>query len=153
MKGGQSNMVLKVKYLPNFKEEWKPLKQAREGDAGFDLRAAIPVAVRLSSNFVLEIPTGICIELPRHHELQIRPRGGQSKEGLIIANSPGTVDCGYRGEIIVLVRSTESGLKIMPGERIAQAVVQELPLVIIEEVDELSDSERGEGKLSSTGVY
>lgn len=141
-----------IKYLQNYnKDEWGILKQGHEYDAGFDLRAAIPGVIRLGSIFPAEIPTGIAVEIPPGYELQIRPRGGASKEGLIIINSPGTVDAGYRGEIIVLAVAREMGLRINPGERIAQAVVSIVPQIEWIEKDELSPSERGEGKLGSTG--
>lgn len=121
--------------------------------AGVDLRAAITEPITLSSLDRAMVPTGIFIELPTGHEAQIRPRSGlAAKHGISIVNAPGTIDADYRGEIkVVLVNLSKEEFVINPGERIAQMVVARYEKVEWEEVDSLSDSQRGEGGFGSTG--
>lgn len=124
---------------------------AHEGDAGFDLRAYGDTVVGPWERKA--IPTGLKVEVPIGYELQVRPRSGVSlNTPLLIANAPGTVDSGYRGElkIIVLNASWEPFL-VRHGDRIAQGVVVMLPAVRHTEVTELSLSDRGEKGFGSTG--
>ena len=102
----------------------------------------------------LLIPTGISIELPAGYEAQIRSRSGlASKHGIVVLNSPGTVDADYRGEIRVLLCNLgHNPVNIVNTMRIAQLVVSPCEHVEWEEVDELSDTQRGDGSFGSTGI-
>ena len=90
----------------------------------------------------------------------VHPRSGlAAKEGITVVNAPGTIDAGYRGEVMVLLTSIDDkhrgsifGYHVKPGERIAQLVIQKVELPEVEEVDELSDSVRGVGGFGSTGA-
>ncbi len=107
---------------------------AKEGDAGMDLCAAIEEGRYMLANpgSTIMVPTGIRVALPEGYELQIRTRSGLGSEGIVVANSPGTIDSGYRGEIKVLLANTnqpftEPGFRIDRGIRIAQAVLAVVP--------------------------
>jgi len=99
------------------------------------------------------IRTGFKMELDAGYEAQIRPRSGLAiKEGITVVNSPGTIDSDFRGEICVGLLNTSSTTYILePGIRIAQMVIAAVPRVSVQVVDELSETERGEGGLGSTG--
>lgn len=150
----------------------------RDGDAGFDFYASEDVYIKPGETVI--IPTGIAFQLEAGFEIQIRPRSGVSaKHKLRIPNAPGTVDTGYRGEVGIIVENltyegeghetqvrTINGDKhgtgteyhqkgtylIRRGDRIAQGVLNEVPMAIFEEVDEVEDSERGGNGFGSTGV-
>jgi len=125
--------------------------RAKHGDAGFDLFA---LSMGFNSNFV-EYFTGLAIEIEYGYVGLIFPRSSQSKYDLVLANSVGVVDSGYRGEISVRFKMIESKgerAKIYNvGDRIAQLVILELPGVVLQEVDKLSESERGINGYGSTG--
>ena len=109
--------------------------------------ASTPVAAR-------SISTGIAIAIPEGYAGFVQPRSGlAAREGLTIVNTPGLIDSGYRGEIKVIALNTdlENTIQIERGERIAQLVIQEVPVVTIDVVDELDATERGEGGFGSTG--
>ena len=149
-------MKLKVKYLPNYANEWDRLNYAKAGDSGMDLRAAIEETIVLEAKQRLIIPTGIMCEMQAetdNYEIQIRPRSGlAAKNGIIIVNTPGTVDWGYRGEIkVILLNTSDLPLAIHPGDRIAQMVVCPIIRPQIEIVDEVSESERGATGFGSSG--
>ena len=99
------------------------------------------------------IPTGIFLELPDGIEVQIRPRSGLAiKQGLTLLNSPGTIDSDYRGEIkIILINLSNETQLIKPGDRIAQLVFAKYEKITWEQVDNLSESERGDGGFGHTG--
>ena len=128
---------------------------ATDGSAGLDLVSSENVT--LEKGQVTLIPCGFGIALPPGYEAQIRPRSGLSTKGLVIVNSPGTVDSDYRGQ--VLVPMTYQGLgtspnifRIMKGTRIAQMVIQRVPRVRFEQVSKLPTTDRGEGGFGSTGT-
>lgn len=132
----------------------QPLPEyATEGSAGLDLRANIEAAIVLQSLERIIVPTGLYIELPIGYEAQIRPRSGTAyKKGLSIPNAPGTIDSDYRGEIgIIIVNLSPEAVTIEPGERIAQMVIAKYERIVWEEVDSLSDTDRGTGGFGSTG--
>jgi len=125
---------------------------AKPGDAGFDLYAVEDVNVL--AGHVEIVPTGLAFAVPEGFEMQIRMRSGASlKTPLIVANSPGTVDSGYRGEVGIIVRNTHSNLPytVKKGERVAQGVIAPVVTAIFNVVDELPFSERGSGGFGSTG--
>ena len=122
---------------------------ATQGAAGFDLCTL--EEVRMVPGLVEKVRTGLCMEVPVGYELQIRPRSGMAKRGIIVANSPGTIDSDYRGEICILLKS-DVGVDIPAGTRIAQGVLQKVPKAEFVIVDELSTTERGDGGFGSTGA-
>lgn len=124
------------------------------GSAGVDLRAANREPVTLKPGERVLIPTGLKISLPEGYEAQIRPRSGLAfKHGITMLNTPGTIDSDYRGEVKILaVNLGEDPYDIGYGDRIAQMVIAPVQQVIIKEVDQLPESERGAGGFGSTGV-
>jgi dUTP pyrophosphatase len=119
-------------------------------DAAMDLRSI--AAVVLAPGVPQAVPTGIAIELPSGYEAQVRPRSGLAlKHAIIVANSPGTIDPGYRGEIrVILLNAGASDYKIEKGDRIAQLVVARYEPVEWEE-GELNQTVRGAGGFGSSG--
>lgn len=121
-------------------------------DAGMDLRAV--EEVRLEPGVPGLIPTGLRVEIPSGCEGQIRMRSGLAlKHALILPNSPGTIDPGYRGEVKVIVLNLgREAYTVRKGERIAQLVVARYEPVEWEEAG-VNDSARGEGGFGSTGAH
>ena len=123
------------------------------GDAGLDLCAAVDVVVEPGERVM--IPTGVAVAIPEGQAGLVLPRSGlASKQGLTMANSPGLIDAGYRGEVIcaAINLDREHAVKILVGDRIAQLVIVDLPAVEPAWVDELPESTRGEGGFGSTGA-
>lgn len=127
---------------------------AHDGDAGADLVAASDVEIRPGERVL--VPTGVAIALPDGYVGLVHPRSGlAARLGVTVLNAPGTVDAGYRGEILVnLVNHdrTETA-KIARGDRIAQLVVQRVERARFHVVDELPTSTRGTGGHGSTGGH
>ena len=126
---------------------------AREGDAGLDLRANADAEVGPGQRVM--IPTGLAVAIPAGHAGLVLPRSGlASFQGLTLANSPGLIDAGYRGEITCSVVNLDRDrpVKIARGDRIAQLVVVALPVVEPEVVEDLPATARGTGGFGSTGV-
>jgi len=100
------------------------------------------------------VKTGVKVAVPLGFEMQVRTRSGSPlKSDFFVANSPGTVDSGYRGEVGVIVYNySKEPVTIHPGDRIAQGVICPVFEAVFEEVDELDDTERGDGAYNSTGV-
>ena len=122
--------------------------------AGMDLRANIQESITIKSLERTMIPTGLFIELPFGYEAQVRPRSGlAAKNGITCLNSPGTVDADYRGEIkVILVNLSHDDFTINNGDRIAQMVIARHERADFVEVEELSETARGQGGFGSTGV-
>lgn len=127
---------------------------ATAGAAGLDLRAYCPdQPIRLFSNSALLIPTGIALEIPPGFEGQIRSRSGLAlKNHITVANSPGTIDEDFRGEVKVLLMNLGGTYEIKHGDRIAQLVIARYEKVNIVVTEELGASNRGEGGFGSTGI-
>jgi len=144
----RADLVLKIKALD---EKAIVPKQATSGSAGFDLCAA--EAVELPTRARAVVTTGIALEIPPGYEGQVRPRSGlAARNGVTVLNSPGTIDSDYRGPVKVILYNTGPLFKVSVGDRIAQLVLSKVPkLVRFETVNELSDTERGEGGFGSTG--
>ena len=143
--------LLKIKKLR--KKAKVPLR-ATEGAAGMDLYACIDEAVTIPPHQIRVIPTGLAIELGSAELVAyIFARSGLAiRHGVAPANCVGVIDSDYRGEVCVgLVNQTDAAFTISPDERIAQMVISPVILPQIEVVDELSDTERGEGGFGSTG--
>jgi dUTP pyrophosphatase len=129
---------------------------AKVGDSGFDLRANIPSPITIKSLDRYLIPTGLRFELSTNTELQVRPRSGMAlKHGISVLNTPGTVDEGYRGEVgVIVVNLSNEDYTIQPGERIAQGVIMNVvgqSISKLVRVNNLSETERGDGGFGSTG--
>lgn len=122
--------------------------------AGMDLRANLDAPLVLKPLQRCLVPTGLYIALPPSYEAQVRPRSGLAiKKGITVLNTPGTIDADYRGEIcVVLVNLSTEDFVIEDGERIAQMVIARHEQVTWEEVELLSDTERGAGGFGHTGV-
>ena len=121
--------------------------------AGMDLRASMEQSIILAPLERALVPTGLFVELPEGYEMQMRPRSGlAAKHGITVLNSPGTIDADYRGEIkVILVNLSNNPFEIVPGERIAQAVVAQHAHIEWEQVEQLGATERGAGGFGSTG--
>ncbi len=120
---------------------------AHPGDAGIDLVAREDAVVRAGGGRVL-VPTGIALALPRGHAGFVLPRSGLAlKHGITVVNSPGLIDCAYRGEIKVVLLNTDptADYEVHRGDRIAQLVVQRVSEVVWNEVDSLDGDDRGGG--------
>jgi dUTP pyrophosphatase len=127
-------------------------RYAHEGDAGLDLLAAENVTLQPGERAA--VPTGIAIGIPEGYAGFVLPRSGRAlKEGLGVANAPGLIDSGYRGEVKVILVNLDphSPVDVKRGDKIAQLVVQRVELAEVVAVDSLSDTERGPGGLGSTG--
>ncbi|MDB5228018.1 MAG: Deoxyuridine 5-triphosphate nucleotidohydrolase [Bacteroidota bacterium] len=124
------------------------------GSAGVDLRAQLQEPVMLKPLQRALIPTGLYIELPDGYEAQVRPRSGLAlKKGVTVLNTPGTIDSDYRGEIkVILINLSNETTVINTGERIAQMIISKYERISLKEVDELNETERGEGGFGHTGV-
>lgn len=152
-------MKLKVKYLENYNKDWG-LLSSTDGNSGYDLRAAISETIVLKPNERKVIPNGIAVELETSEEvgtnaeIQVRPRSGlAAKKGITVVNTPGTIDIVYRGELMTIILNTGTeDFEINPGDRISQAVVCPIYKPEVEEVVEVSETERGSNGFGSSGV-
>lgn len=126
---------------------------AYEGDAGLDLRANVDVDIAPFERKL--IPTGLAVAIPEGFAGFVQPRSGLAlKSGLSMANTPGLIDAHYRGELKVIAVNLDANeaIHISKGERIAQLVIQRVPVVSLMEVDELDKTDRGTGGFGSSGV-
>jgi dUTP pyrophosphatase len=143
-------MTVKVRVKRLFPDAQIP-KAAKKGDVAFDLYSIIDHELRPGERFA--VPTGIAVEIPPGYEGQVRPRSGLAlKEGVTVLNTPGTVDSGYRGEVkTIMVNHSDESFKVTKGMRISQLAIRPVPDVEFIEVEELSDTDRGEDGFGSTG--
>lgn len=133
----------------------QPLPEyATPQSAGVDLRANIDEPVELKPLSRALIPTGLHIALPEGYEAQIRPRSGLAiKKGITCLNTPGTIDADYRGDVgVILINLSAETFIVNPGERIAQMIINKFEQAEFELVEELDETERGEGGFGHTGV-
>ena len=121
------------------------------GDSGADICSAINYTLKPFERKA--IPTGLKVEVPIGYELQVRSRSGLALDsGIIVLNSPGTIDSGYRGEIkVILINLSQKSFEINVGQRIAQIVLMPVFFANFEQVIDLSNSERGADGFGSTG--
>lgn len=126
---------------------------ATNASAGVDLRANLEAPIVLKSLERTLVPTGLFIELPVGYEAQVRPRSGLAfKNGITVLNSPGTIDADYRGEIkVILVNLSKEDFTINNGERIAQLVIAKHEQAEWVQVEQLVETDRGQGGFGSTG--
>jgi len=122
------------------------------GDAGYDLRSADSATVPARSRTTIN--TGVAIALPAGYVALVHPRSGlAAKHGITVLNAPGTVDAGYRGEILItLVNHSDVDFEIVKGDRVAQILFQKFESVSFVQVTELPGSQRGNAGFGSTGV-
>lgn len=130
-----------------------PARQTPQS-AGVDLHAKITEAVTIRKGECVLIPTGIKIALPFGYEAQVRSRSGLAlNHGVVVLNSPGTIDADYRGELkVLLINHGVEAFEIKRGDRIAQLVFAKVEMFNFEEVEKLPETARGEGGYGSTGV-
>ncbi|MEI7598588.1 MAG: dUTP diphosphatase [Aestuariivirga sp.] len=141
---------VEIKRLPN--NDNLPLPgYETAGAAGMDLRAAESLTLKPGARHL--VPTGLSIALPQGFEAQVRPRSGLAvKYGITVLNSPGTIDCDYRGEVKVpLINHGQDDFVIARGDRIAQMVIAPVTRISWSEVDKLDDTTRGSGGFGSSG--
>lgn len=147
---------VKVKTLAHYDASFELPFYATEGAAGADIRASLPE----KSNIIVKpgervlVPTGLSMEIPLGYEIQVRPRSGLSlKSSLMVVNSPGTIDCDYRGEVCILVGNFgKEDYVIEHGLRIAQLVLAPVIQAKYLKSDGLSETQRGAGGFGSTGT-
>ena len=128
---------------------------ASAGAAGADVRANLPDrgSVTLEPGARALVPTGLRMAIPEGYEVQVRPRSGLAlKHGVTLANSPGTIDSDYRGELgVILVNLGNAPFEVVHGERIAQLVVAPVTQGVFAVVEDLDETARGAGGFGSTG--
>jgi len=124
---------------------------AKPGDAGADLRSVVVTTVPAQSRVL--VPTGVSIALPNGYVGLVHPRSGlAAKHGITVLNTPGTIDAGYRGEImVILYNSSDTDFEIAVGDRIAQLLIQSVEKAVFTSVEKLPASERGETGFGSSG--
>ena len=146
---GISKRIVKIP-IEKCDDRAKAPTYANTTDSGMDVYALEDITIAPGETKL--IPIGIKVALPRGYELQVRPKSGRSlKSKLRIANTPGTIDAEYRGEIGVIMTNTGNlSHTINKGDKIAQMVIMPVPMIKWIETDELSDTERGEGGYGST---
>ena len=129
-------------------------KYETSGSSGMDIAAYIEDDMIIHPGEKSLVPTGFSIAIPRGYEIQIRPRSGlAAKKNITVLNTPGTIDADYRGEIkVILINLGKEKFTIERGDRIAQIVVCPVIQAELEEVTELSNTERGSGGFGSTGT-
>lgn len=122
------------------------------GDVCFDCHARLETEkLVIGRGNRAKVPLGFAIELPEGYEAVIRPRSGLTSKG--IDNGIGTIDCGYRGEVCaIVINNSASEFAVKNGDRICQMAIREVPFIELEQVDELSETERGESGFGSSGV-
>ena len=140
---------IKIVMLENC-DDLMPAK-AHSDDAAFDLRSRVDMILPVRKSVV--VPAGFSMELPVGFEAQIRPRSGLAlKHDLMLTNSPGTIDAGYRGEVgVIMYNGGTEEFPIRRGDRIAQMVIARLPEVALVKAESLSETNRGAGGFGSTG--
>lgn len=148
-----STVRVDVKRLPHGGDLPLPA-YATVQSAGLDLMAAVDADMTLAPGERALVPTGLAIALPPGYEAQVRPRSGLAlKNGVTVLNSPGTVDADYRGEVgVILANLGAEPFTVTRGMRVAQMVVAPVTQLAWNEVDDLSESERGGGGFGSTGT-
>ena len=129
-------------------------KYETSGSSGMDLGANIDGNLIIEPGKTVIIPTGLALSIPKGYEAQIRPRSGlAAKNKISVLNTPGTIDADYRGEIkVILINLGSEPFKIEKGLRIAQMVICPIVKAQLEEVDDLNETERGDGGFGSTGI-
>jgi dUTP pyrophosphatase len=149
----QSLSKLELNYT-NDSDNEQP-EYAYESDSGFDLRSTEELWVQANDRKL--IPTGLRFDIPEGYEIQVRSKSGLAlKQGLMVLNSPGTVDSGYQGEVkVIIFNTTNERIKIEKGQKIAQAVLCPVvngKWVNLVKVEEISEKDRNNNGFGSTGI-
>ena len=146
-------MILNIK---RDSEEVKIPEYESSGASGFDLHAFIENSVFIEPRDISIVPTGLHFDIPEGFEIQIRSRSGlAAKAGVMVLNSPGTIDSDYRGEVkVILINLGQERFSVKPGDRIAQAIVSTVHKVELQDIglQNLTKSTRGSQGFGSTGV-
>jgi dUTP pyrophosphatase len=150
---GVETVEIQILRLPHGRDLQLP-DYATAAAAGADLLAAIDADIELKPLERRIVPTGIAIALPVGFEAQVRPRSGlAAKNGVTVANAPGTIDADYRGEVgVILVNLSSEPFRITRGMRIAQLIVARHARAVWQDVPQLDRTARGAGGFGSTGV-
>jgi dUTP pyrophosphatase len=151
----KESVDMKVTLQYTNESENKEPEYAYESDSGFDLRSTEEVWVQANDRKL--IPTGLRFDIPDGYEIQVRSKSGLAlKQGLMVLNSPGTVDSGYQGEIkVIIFNTTNERIKIEKGQKIAQAVVCPVlngKWVNLIKVQEIGEKDRNDKGFGSTGL-
>ncbi len=149
-------ITVKVKKLSHYDESFPLPSYETTGAAGADVRASLGTgeSMLLKPGERVLVPTGLSMEIPQGYEVQVRPRSGLSfKTGLMVLNSPGTIDSDYRGEVKIILGNLGSKEEIINhGDRVAQLVLAPVTQAhYVVTTEELSDTARGAGGFGSTG--
>lgn len=147
-------MAVELKVVRKAGTEDLPLPRYQtEYSAGLDLHAANPEPIEIAPGDIKLVPTGLFVEIPPGFEGQVRARSGLAlKHGLMLPNSPGTIDADYRGELQVIVGNcSRAPFTITRGMRFAQLIIVRVEHVCVAEVAQLSDTSRGVGGFGHTG--
>jgi len=147
------SLIVEVQVLPHGEGLPLPTYQS-EAASGMDLHAALSEAVTIAPGTVALIPTGLKIAVPAGYEAQVRPRSGLAlKHAITVANSPGTIDADYRGEVaVILLNAGEQPFTVQRGDRIAQLVIAPVVRACLRQVDRLPDTTRAGGGFGHTGL-
>ena len=150
-------IAVRVKTLPHYDATFDLPFYATEGAAGADIRASLPEknSIIVKPGERVLVPTGLLFEIPFGFEIQVRPRSGLSlKSALMVVNSPGTIDCDYRGEVNIIIGNFgKDDYVIEHGLRIAQLVISPVIQARFQAVSgDLSETQRGAGGFGSTGT-
>jgi len=148
------SVVIQVRRLPHGEGLNLPA-YATPGAAGMDLLAAVAAPVTVAPGTRALIPTGLAVALPPGFEMQVRPRSGLAlRNGIVLPNSPGTIDEDYRGEVqVIVLNAGDTPFTVERGMRIAQAVVAPVVRADWQEVESLDDTPRSTGGFGSTGIH
>lgn len=144
-----------VKVVVKLLREGASLPQYQtSGAAAFDIQACLSEPLSLSPGERKLIPSGLALAIPEGYEGQLRPRSGMAlKKGLGLVNSPGTIDSDFRGELMTLaINLGQEAIQIVHGDRVAQMVISPVIQATIEQVEDLSKTDRAEGGFGSTGA-
>ena len=144
---------LKIQQLDHGKDLPLP-HYATDGAAGMDVCAALDEPLMMNPMERLAVPTGLAMAIPHGYEIQVRPRSGLAlKQGLTVANAPGTIDSDYRGEVkVILINLGQDAVEITHGMRIAQLVLAPVSMAWPQLVTTLDETDRGTGGFGSTGT-
>jgi len=147
-----SSLEVRIRRLPGNSDLPLPAYQSKDA-VGMDVHAAVAADVTMAPGEVAGIPCGFAIALPLGFEAQVRPRSGlAAKNAISVANTPGTIDPDYRGEVkVLLINHGKTPFVVTRGMRIAQMLVVPVPRVAWIEVDELPSTDRGSGGFGHTG--
>jgi dUTP pyrophosphatase len=146
---GKRPVTLRIKKL---RPDIEAPEYAHTGDAGLDIRSAEDLELPPGERYL--VGTGFAMALPAGYAAFVQPRSGlAARQGISIANTPGLIDCHYRGEVkVILINLGQEPFKVRKGDRIAQMVIQAVESARVEVVGELDDTARGAGGFGSTGL-